>query len=233
MAIQKGSKLYNIDQVIKKQNARLSTWLKHSDFQSDLTDGISEVEQFTTLQNMYTVLLNRNPELKQFARYDQYGRVTSFSRSKKALEAFDKINIQHLRVIERQPTYGEVYEKQKKALEAELKRKGLTLQRKKGLTIKQQVERYIKESSEIQFALNAMGTIYALLNEGSFPAQEVLEILRGEEKGGKRKLSEDGYERITPEQWDIVREKLGIIKSDSRFKKELEKEKNKRKSDRK
>jgi hypothetical protein len=91
------------------------------------------------------------------------------------------------------------------------------------MTIKQQVERYIKESSEIQFALNAMGTIYALSNEGSSPAQEVLEILRGKEKGGKRKLSDDGYERITPEQWDIVREKLGIIKSDSRFKKELEK----------
>lgn len=228
MAIQKGSKLYNIDQIIKKQNARLSTWLKHSDFQSDLTDGMAEIEQFTTIQNMYTVLLNKNPELRQFARFDQYGRVTHFSRSKKALEAFEKVSVQDLKVIERQPTYGEVYEKQKKALEAELQRQGLTLQRKNGLSIKQQVEKYMKESSEIQFALNAMGTIYALSNEGNAPANEVLEILRGEEKGGKRKLSDNGYECITPEQWDIVREKLGIIKSDSRFKKELEKKRKKK-----
>ena len=225
MAIKRGTKLYDIDQRIKKQNARLDTWLKHSDFESNITGGLTEVSEFQTLQNQLQMLTSRHPELKQYARYDKYGRIIGFSRNKKALEAFNEITPQDLRVIERQPTYGEVYERNKKALEKDLKRAGLSLTSKRnGMSIKQQVELYIREQSEIQFALNAMGTIYALNAEGNDNAKEVLQILRGEDKGGNRALTESGtYESITPEEWDIVREKLGIISTDPRFKKEISK----------
>lgn len=224
MAIQKGTKLYAIDQTIKRQNARLNTWMKHADFESNLTGGTSEISEFQTLQNNLILLTNRHPELKQFAQRDKYGRITGFSRSQRALEAFNNIPVQDLKVIERQPTYGDVYERQKKSLQKDLKRSGMTLTSKKGMSIRKQVEKYIKESSEIQFALNAMGTLYALSAENSTPANEILEILRGTDKGGKRGLREDGkYQEITPEQWDIVRANLGIVSRDPRFKPELAK----------